>query len=130
MTKENYTHLSNEMLIEQFNALHIPAKYFRSHLNKGGFIDLFNEIKCRTKFLDEVYEHIPVSMRLYCISHNIQECPKCKNPKCDHKIPVKWNANLVRFREFCSCKCARTDDNVLNKAKETCLSHLGVSNPM
>ena len=130
MTNENYTHLSNEMLIEQFNAFHIPAKYFRHHLNKGEFIDLFNEIKCRTNFLDEVYEHIPISMRLYCISHNMQECPKCKNPNCDNKTPIKWIKSLARFRDYCSCKCSITDESTQNKIKETCIKNLGVANPM
>lgn len=74
-----------------------------------------------TNFLPE---SSTASQRLFHVEQDLFEIPKCKN--CDNT--VKWiNAyKPSRYADFCSSKCVASNEDTINKKKETFQKHYGV----
>ena len=82
----------------------------------------YNEILKLTSFLNDHYENIPLSQRLWHVknnNYNIQKCKICNNP-------VKYNRN---YKNTCSRKCDveyKKSEEIQNKSKTTSLKRYGV----
>ena len=75
MTKENYTEMTNQELVEMVKGLNIHELKLNVMLRKH-HIELFNEIVRRTSYLvGDFYKNnvVPMLARLYCLDHDICE---------------------------------------------------------
>lgn len=97
-------------------AIRIP--YLKNHF--PGFLELVEEIYGSTDDYREI---------LYCILKDIDERPKCKNPKCSNLVPLrKFHSG---FQKFCCVECqnewqrnseefkSNISKGIINKNKET-----------
>lgn len=82
----------------------------------------YNEILKLTSFLNDHYEDIPLSQRLWHVknnNYNIQRCKICDNP-------TKYNRN---YKNTCSRKCDveyKRSEEIQDKSKTTSLKRYGV----
>lgn len=93
------------------------SKY--SWYEKNGYINEYNEIIERTKFLDGTYTF---SSRIYCILNEIKTSPIC--PQCN-KHKVKFKNSSKGFFQYCSTKCSSNSDSTKEKYKSTNLDKYG-----
>ena len=128
MTNVNYTHLSNQQMVDIVNSLN-TVKNVKSVLVKNHMPDLYSEICRRTQFIDDAYVpkgwKVEFASRLYCLEHNLTSLPVCENPNCSHQRPVRW-ARGYGFRHHCCKKCSKNDPKVHEKMKQTNLKRIGV----
>lgn len=119
--------LSNNELSKIISELNIDMAHLSRKL-RAFHPKLLDELVFRTHFLDDLYgtNVVPMPARLYCIYHNINECPKCSNPNCNNK--VKWRR--INFNIYCCKDCGYSDENRAKKAQQTCLRHFGVTHQM
>ena len=110
MTKENYTNMSNQELINEIKKFDINSHQLGNIL-RHRTPDLWNEIIKRTKFLDEQLTTTPIfiGIRLYAIEHNMTQVPTCAKEKCTHT--TFWNRRKHCFSKYCSHKCKYEDPN-------------------
>lgn len=129
MTIDNYTQMSNQELIDEFNKYKSKNCSHRQLNNKNP--TLLNEIINRTLFLDVIFKNrkmnVPILARIYCLIHNIYKYPTCQNERCDN--PVNWDRKKSEFFHHCSQKCSANDENVIKERQLTCLKIFGVSHP-
>ena len=95
----------------------------KSNINwyiKNGFVDEYNKILEKTKFLDESYSF---SSRIYCILNNIIDPPICL--QCNEDL-VKFKSSSKGFFQYCSSKCSANSDLTKKKYKTTNLNKYGV----
>ena len=127
MSKCNYTELSNQELVrivqENITSRLLPSSVKRFDSS------LFDEIVFRTEFLDPIFnkkeENVPIRARLYCLSNNITEYPKCPREDCTNH--AKWWHAGKRFAHCC-IRCAQIDSATRDKYKNTCRIKYGVDN--
>lgn len=129
MTNKNYTLMSNIELLDEINSIDKKPVALQAFIQKTS-PELWKEIKHRTLFLEDgTFDHISILMRIYCLKHNIQQIPLCKNPNCPNKSKVGWDKRNHKFRDFCSSKCSANSEETKNKTKYTCQKKWGVDNP-
>ena len=126
MATNNYTTMSNVELLTFIKNLNIGIKQLQKYL-KRHYPTLFIEIKNRTNFLNEAL-NITITERLFCIEHNLNSSPKCKNQNCNHQ--VKWDRKTQKYRTHCCGKCAQEDIEVKQKRENTFIQTIGVKSPL
>ena len=127
MTNCNYTQLSNQELVsiveENITSRLLPASV------RNFDSSLFDEIVFRTQFLDSVFNenksNVPIRARLYCLTNNITEYPKCPREGCTNH--ATWWHYGKRFAHCC-VKCSQMDSVTRDKYKNTCRIKYGVDN--
>lgn len=127
MSKCNYTELSNQELVrivqENITSRLLPSSVKRFDSS------LFDEIVFRTEFLDPIFnkkeENVPIRARLYCLSNNITEYPKCPREGCTNH--ATWWHYGKRFAHCC-LRCSQMDYVTRDKYKNTCRIKYGVDN--
>lgn len=127
MSKCNYTKMSNQELVrivqENITSRLLPSSVKRFDSS------LFDEIVFRTEFLDPIFnkkeENVPIRARLYCLSNNITEYPKCPREGCTNH--ATWRYHEKRF-SHCCVKCSQMDSVTRDKYKNTCRIKYGVDN--
>lgn len=67
-----------------------------------------------------------IKERIYCYFKGISEAPVCR--ECGSQ--VKFHGYDYGYAKFCSSKCARLNEDSINKYKSTSLSRYGVDCPM
>ena len=127
-TEDDVKNMTNQELVIEFDKVEFGQRIRQSTLIKKNPI-LFNEIRNRTLFLDDVFSQkniqVPILSRIFCLDHNIIEYPKCKSPTCDNL--VSWNSS--KFCDYCCRTCSNSSPDVQNKKKSTCNKNFGVDNP-
>ena len=94
------------------------------HLKHDGLSKpLIQELFNSTSFLD-VNPPVKLTARFFCVLNNIQETPTCK--LCGK--PTAFTHFKRGFRVHCSTKCGKSDPDVVNGYKQTCLKKYGVDN--
>ena len=67
---------------------------------------------------------VPFEARIYCLSHDLNESPKCSNPKCcKHTM---WFGKEKKFHKYCCRQCAYSDEEHWKRVEETNLKRRGV----
>lgn len=152
MTKENYTEMTNQELVDCVANLGLSKLKLNMMLRRH-HMELFNEIVKRTKFLDDScidensWRTVPILARLHCLGHDLTKMPVCANPDCSNI--VFWSKGGSSFHKHCCKRCSNSDPDVMKrieqvkyekhgdphfvnpkKARETNLRVHGVVNPM
>lgn len=102
MTKENYTQLTNQELVNSIQSIHNFGKRGFPKFLRCSFPELFQELITRTSFMDKTYmEHnhvVPFMDRIFCVENNLNSLPTCQNPDCQLRTMLKtsWLARLAK----------------------------------
>lgn len=71
-----------------------------------------------------------IQTKVYWILNDIDEFPKCKNPKCNVIFSHRNVQSVSKgYHRFCSHRCAVNSELTKQKAKQTCLNRYGVNAP-
>lgn len=128
MTKDNYSEMSNQELVDSVNKVPSDTTHL-SRVLKKDYPKLYNELVERTRFLNRYYEErtmsVPIPARLYCLKHNLKEQPRCQNPNCPTHSLVDWCRNTQEFRMYCSCTCLQASPLTKSKRNNTFNSKYG-----
>jgi hypothetical protein len=81
--------------------------------------EMFNEICSLTPYVEDTSRK-SLGERIYCLSNNIIEIPKCL--ECNNK--VKFG---TRYFEYCGQTCSVKSQKTQDAMKETCFKHFGVT---
>ena len=124
MTKENYTQLTNQELVNSIQSIHNFGKRGFPKFLRCSFPELFQELITRTSFMDKTYiEHnhvVPFMDRIFCVENNLNSLPTCQNPDCDNNVEIG--------RTHCCSSCSMKDPITQNKTQKTCIERYGVAN--
>lgn len=127
MTNQNYTqedchNMSNQEIIRIINSFNKSLLSLTKFL-ENNYQFLLNEIEYRTKFLNLDADYIPIGERLYCIEHELNEHPLCRNPHCTNK--VEWRKTRKSFKDYCSKECMYSDKTYWDQVRQTCNNRYG-----
>lgn len=85
-----------------------------------------NSLKKITHFLDEVFDDVKPTQRLWHVYNNVLQVVKCKTENCYN--PCKWNKKERSYRKFCSTKCSVNHPETLKKKTNSIQKKYGVEN--
>lgn len=127
---------------EEFTQYPNQVNYSRQLENKLTFDDIRNIRTGRSTLEDYIVKHYTIlynelmntkydfcnsiKERIYCYFKGISEIPVCS--ECGSH--VKFHGYDYGYAKFCSSRCARLNEDSINKYKSTSLSRYGVENPM
>lgn len=120
--------LSNtELVVKAFEILK-NSNVSRSNFNrflKNHYSDLHIEISKRTRNLDKFknkikngkFLDISIFERLFCLRHNLDDRPKCK--QCKSEYVSRFIKKTNSYSKWCSAKCQASDPECIKASKST-----------
>jgi hypothetical protein len=84
--------------------------------------EMFEEIFSLTHWIEDTSRK-SLRERIYCLSNNITEAPKCL--ECNNK--TKWLVGSRYYAEYCGQSCSVKSQKTQDAMKETCFKHFGVT---
>lgn len=96
---------------------------------------IIEEMENATRFLDERYNKVVLTLRIYCIMNDIFELNECGYSSCTKTVAVKKvrgseDQYEYKFSDYCSSACSLKTGKPSQKARETLLKRYGADNTM
>jgi len=100
----------------------VPKRCTPNYIKQNGLTTMVDHISILTSFLNND-PNVTLGRRIRCIKQDITSYPECKNPSCSNKVHLRPGGNL--FNDFCSTKCASSDEETRIKVASTNLDRYG-----